>query len=900
MPARSTSMTVLESVPANTTASPVWADEAATVLGGLEVDPAVGLTHELIATRRQRFGRNELAARKRRSALRLLAAQFSNTMTAVLAVAGAVTLATGERADAVVIGGIVLLNAAVGFVQEHRAEEAMAALQRMTADTVLVRRAGVTVELPSSELVPGDILLLGAGDVIPADVRLVSVFSLRVNEAPLTGESEPVAKHDAAIAAPAVLAERFNMAYKGTAVTYGRAEGVVVATGMGTELGRIAALLQTHTERGTPLQRRLAQLGRRMAAAAAVVCVVVFAVGVSSGQPAERMFITAVSMAVAAIPEGLPAVVTVALALGARRMAERRAIVRTLPAVEGLGSVSVICTDKTGTLTQNAMLVERVWTPVSGEVVLGGEGYRPEPAVDTAGRDDLIRVARVAASCNDATLHPPLSADGAWSVTGDPTEGALLVAAAKLGLDLVAWRAETPRVAEVAFDASRRRMTTAHRTAEGVLVATKGALEALAPRVDGDAVHLSAADEVARRWASEGYRVLALADQLRSDLPDELHALETHLALRGLVAIADPPRPETANAIAACHAAGITAVMITGDDPRTAAAIARRVGLLADDGQVVTGAEVEAWGREELLEQVSRVRVYARTEPEQKLRIVEAWKDAGATVAMTGDGVNDAPALQRADIGVAMGITGTDVSKEAADIVLADDNFATIVDAVAEGRRIYDNLRRFVRYLVTTNTGEIWLMLLAPLFGLPLPLLAVQLLWVNLVTDGLPAVALGVEPAEPGTMRRPPRPPAESIFGRGLWQHALWVGLLMAGVGLAVQSTARAMGWEWRTMVFSTIALLQLGHALAIRSERESLWTLGLRTNPSLLVAVLFTIGLQAMVVYVGPLQSLFGTKGLAAVEVAVTLAASTVVFGAVEIEKAVLRRGAQRAKGPN
>ena len=873
-----------------------WATPAEAVAASYAVDVSAGLSTAEASGRRAEWGPNELTETRRRSRLGLVAAQFTNTMTAVLGAAALVTMATGHVADACVIGTIVVLNAAVGYVQEHRAEEAMAALRRMAADTALARRDGTWVEIPAADLVPGDIVRLHTGDVVPADVRLVEVAGLRANEASLTGESEPVAKRAAPVAVDAVLADRRDMAFKGTAVTYGRAEAIVVATGMATELGRIAALLEAHAERATPLQRRLADLGRRLAAAAAVVALVIFLGGVVGGQPADQMFLTAVSVAVAAIPESLPAVVTVALALGARRMAERRAIVRTLPAVEGLGSVTVICTDKTGTLTQNAMLVERVWTPRGGELVLGGSGYGPEPVVDAADDEDLLAVGRIAASCNDASLHAPASPDADWTITGDPTEGALLAAAGKLGVDPAECTASAPRVAEIAFDSERRRMTTAHATAAGVYVATKGALESLAPLLT-DLADVERAAAVATRWTSDGYRVLALADQLREGLPRDLDDFEHGLTLRGLVAIADPPRPEAASAIADCHRAGITPVVITGDDPATAAAVARRLGILTTTGGIATGAELDRWDDKELDRRVAGIAVYARTAPEQKLRIVDAWKRAGAVVAMTGDGVNDAPALQRADIGVAMGLMGTDVSKEASDIVLADDNFATIVHAIAEGRRIYDNLRRFLRYLLTTNTGEIWLMLLAPLFGLPLPLLAVQLLWVNLVTDGLPAIALGLEPAERDTMRRPPRPPTESIVAGGLWQHALWVGLLMAGVGLAVQATARAMGWDWRTMVFTTVALLQLGHALAIRSERQSVRALGLRSNPALLAAVVATVALQAAVVYAPPLQSLFSTSALGAAEVGVTVVASTVVFVAVELEKAVLRSRARRGR---
>ncbi|HEY6710619.1 MAG TPA: cation-transporting P-type ATPase, partial [Actinomycetota bacterium] len=663
-----------------------------------------------------------------------------------------------------------------------------------------------------------------------------------------------------------------------------------------TELGRVAELLQAEPPGPTPLQRRLSMLGRRMAVAALVVCAVVFAAGVARGNPADQMFLTAVSLAVAAIPEGLPAVVTVALALGARRMARRRALVRKLPAVETLGSVTVICSDKTGTLTENRMLVQRVWTPL-GSYRVEGDGYAPAGAVDAEdgtdpANDDLLsRLAAVAAACNDAVLEPSSDPDGGWELTGDPTEGSLLALAGKLGVTRDRLDHDRPRVAEVAFDAGRRRMTTMHRGEGGIWVAAKGALDALLPLLRSAAEVGPRAQKVAARWGSQGYRVLALAERHLPAVPDPLETAESELRLLGLVAMADPARQESADAVAACRTAGIIPVMITGDDARTAAAIAERVGILDGDAGVLNGAELGRLDDDVLTERVPATRVYARTSPEQKLRIIAAWKRQGAVVAMTGDGVNDAPALRRADIGVAMGVTGTDVSKEAADMVLADDNFATIVAAVQEGRRIYDNIRRFVRYLLTTNAGEIWVMFLATVAALPVPLLPVQILWINLVTDGLPAIALGLEPVERDTMRRPPRSPAESIFARGLWQHALWVGLLMAVVCLALLVGARALGWPWQTMVFTTLALLQLGHALAVRSERDSFFSLGVWSNPLLLAAVAGTFAVQLLIVYLPALQGLFDTEPLTPAQLAVVLAASTVAFIAVEIEKWVRRR---------
>ncbi len=871
--------------------SGVWAMDVADVAATLTVDPEVGLSSDEAAARLARVGPNELVETHRRSTVALFAAQFANTMTMVLIVAVTITIVIGDTKDAVMISAIVLVNAAVGFVQEHQAEQAMAALRRMTAEVARVRRDGGVAQVATSSLVPGDVVVLATGDLVPADLRLVESAGLRVNEASLTGESEPVAKHVRPLDHAEALSERRNLAFKGTAITYGRAVGIVVSTGMTTELGRIAGLLQAHDAGVTPLQRRLAHLGRRIATAAGIVCVVVFAIGVASGESSQDMFFVAVSLAVAAIPEGLPAVVTVALALGARRMAERRAIVRKLPAVEALGSVSVICTDKTGTLTKNEMFVEWVWTPDAGERTVTGEGYAPEGVVDGTPTDYLCRLGRIAGACNDAVLHAPAD-DGTWSLTGDPTEGALLALAAKLNTDEFDVSRPRPRIAEIAFDAERRRMTTAHReeAGNGVWVAAKGALDALAAHLDS-ASDVDSALDVATSWTSAGYRVLAFAERTLPSLPERLEALEHDLQLVGLAAIADPPRLEVRSAIAACHSAGVIPVVITGDDPRTAAAIAERLDILGGDREVITGVDLDALDDEALFERVENIAVYARATPEQKLRIVDAWKARGAVVAMTGDGINDAPALRRADIGVAMGITGTDVSKEAADMVLADDNFATIVEAIGEGRCIYDNLRRFVRYLLSTNTGEIWLMAAGPALGLPIPLLPVQLLWVNLVTDGLPAVALGLEPAESDVMNRPPRQTNESIFARGLWQHALWVGMLMAAVGLAVQVVARELGWEWRTMVFTTIAFLQLGHALAVRSERQSLVSLGLFTNWRLLAAVAVAVVLQFVLIYLPPLHDWFGTASLGPAELGVTMAASTIVFIAVELDKLLKQR---------
>ncbi len=878
-----------------------WALDASEVLATLGTEATTGLSAGEAEARLADVGPNELVERRRVPTWRLVAAQFANTMIVVLVIAAVVTALIGDLKDAAVILAIVVLNGVIGFVQDYRADRAMAALKEMTSPTARVLRAAALATIPAGELVPGDIVRLEAGDIVPADLRLVEARSLRVNEAALTGESEPATKTDAALPAvgDALLADQRCMAFKGTSATYGRGSGVVVATGMATALGRIADLMQEHAAGQTPLQIRLSRLGRALAGAALVICLVVFVLGVARGEPVELMFLTAVSLAVAAIPEALPAVVTISLALGAQRMAHRRALVRKLPAVETLGSVTVVCSDKTGTLTQNRMLVERVWTP-DGEYDVAGAGYEPVGSItgEADPNDDryLRSLARVAAACNDATLHAPRRATDGWDVTGDPTEGALLALAGKLGVSRPDLEAVNPRTAEIPFDAARRRMCTLHEDAGEVWVAVKGALEALAPL--GDLVDLRAwerATEVAERYAAGGYRVLALAEQRLSEVPDVVDHAERHLRLLGLVGMADPPRRESADAVAAARRAGITPVLITGDHPLTAEAVARRVGILSEGGRSLTGAELDALDEPGFGQIVADVAVYARTSPEQKLRIVEAWQGRSAVVAMTGDGVNDAPALKRADIGVAMGITGTQVSQEAADMVLADDNFATIVTAIEEGRRIYDNIRRFVRYALTSNSGEIWTMVLAPLAGLPIPLLPVHILWINLVTDGLPGLALGVEPAEPDTMRRPPRPMSESIFARGLWQQALWLGLLMGLVALSVQASAIAGGWHWQTMVFSVLAFLQLGNALAVRSERESFFHLGWRSNVPLTAAVVGTVLVQLAIIYLPPLQAIFATQPLSAVELGVVFVASSAGFLAPEIEKWIRRRQGTR-----
>jgi Ca2+-transporting ATPase len=867
--------------------APDWhATPAETALARLQSHPEAGLTTAAAAARLAHHGRNEITGGRRRGPLLMLLDQFRDFMIVVLLGAAVISGAVGDLADTLVILVIVVLNAIIGFVQEYRAERAIAALRAMAAAHARVVRDGSALTLPAHDVVPGDIVLLEAGNAVPADLRLIETVQLKVEEAALTGESQPVEKHVRALHdAQLPIGDRRNMAYKGTLVTYGRARGLVVATGMQTQLGRIAQLLREEEEVKTPLQKRLARFGRVLSLAVLAICAVLFAVGLLRGEPLLLMALTAISLAVAAIPEALPAVVTVSLALGARRMVARNVLIRRLPAVETLGSVTHICSDKTGTLTLNRMRVEHTWA-AGREIAHGTEVPREEP---------WGTLTRAMALSNDARS----AVDG--DVVGDPTEVALYLEAAEAGVRKDELLASMPRVAEIPFDSDRARMTTLHRDGARIIAFVKGAPEQVIPLCHaqltaGGAQPLDAAIAAgaAERMAADGLRVLAYACRIFDAVPADLApgSVESQLTLLGLVGMLDPPRPEAQQAVQLCRTAGITPVMITGDHPATARAIAARLGIAQADQEVLTGTQLASLSDDELDERATRIRVYARISPEQKIRIVKALQDRREFVAMTGDGVNDAPALKRADIGVAMGITGTDAAKEAAHMILLDDNFATIVGAVREGRRIFDNIRKFIKYTMTSNSGEIWTIFLAPFLGLPIPLLPIHILWINLVTDGLPGLAFAVEPEERGIMRRPPRPPEESIFAHGMWQHIVWVGLLMGAACLISQGVALHMGWHWQTIVFTVLTFSQLGHALAIRSERDSLFAQGLRSNLPLLGAVLFTVALQLATIYVPLLNEVFKTDALSLVELGFCLVMSVVVFIAVEAEKWLVRRG--------
>jgi len=849
-----------------------------------EVDLASGLDAAQVAERSLLHGLNELPTSNERNLWHLVREQFSDFMILVLMAAAVISGVIGDVIDTAVILIIVLLNALIGIVQAWRADKALATLRQLAALQATVLRNGGVQQVASRELVPGDIVLLEAGNAVPADLRLFDIYQLKVDESTLTGESVTVAKHPHVLSAAAhALGDRLNMAFKGTIATHGRGRGLVVATGSATELGKVAALLGQDLDRSTPLQKRLAAFGKRLALVILGVCAVIFSVGVLRGESVLHMVLVAVSLAVAAIPEALPAVVTVLLALGARQMVAVKALVRRLPSVETLGSVTFICTDKTGTLTQNRMHAECLWS---------SDGLLRLPEQVDAAPPELLRAL---ALCNDAYLTP----QGHWQ--GDPTEIALAELADHArseGLENAALMRQWPRVGELPFDAERKRMSTYHpltsAAADGsrFVAYTKGAPESVLPRCasagsDGRAFNLAEWLLRAESLAQQGLRVLAVTMRHHSSLQVS-DADETELHLLGLVGLMDPPRAEAAQAVRECLTAGITPVMITGDHAATARAIALRLGIVSEaNAAVLTGEDLAALDQEQLQARVHQVRVYARVDPAQKIRIVEALQARGEFVAMTGDGVNDAPALRRADIGVAMGLGGTDVAREAASLVLLDDNFATVVKAVREGRRIFDNIRKFVRYAMTGNSGEIWTLFLAPLMGLPIPLLPIHILWVNLVTDGLPGLALAAEPAERGVMQRPPRPPNESLFAGGLWQHILGVGLLIGGLCLALQAWAlNHAEAHWQTMVFTVLTLSQMAHVLAIRSETVSLWRLGLGTNKALLGAVALTFALQMATIYVPFLNPVFKTQPLSASELGLCLAAAAVVFVVVEIEK--------------
>lgn len=882
------------------------AESAGEIAARLATDPVRGLTAAEAARRLVLDGPNELRRGEAVSPLGILVRQFGSLVIWVLIGAAVISAALGEYVDGGAIIAIVVLNGIIGFFQEYRAEQAVAALARLAAPRARLVRDGTAAVVPAAEVVRGDVLVLDAGDLVAADARLVDAAELRAMEAPLTGESEPVKKDTTIYAAETMLADRHNMVFLGTSLAAGSGRAIVVATGMDTEIGHIASLLETAASDETPLQHRLDQVGRRLLWACAGIVVLVFALGLLRSIPLGELFLSAVSLAVAAIPEGLPAVVTVALALGVARMVQRNVLVRRLPAVETLGCAQVICTDKTGTLTVGEMTTRRIVT--SGRIfTVTGEGYAAEGGFfangterPPAGEQVLAELLRAAAGCNDAEIA---QRDGKPTVVGDPTEGALLVVAAKAGITRSTIESELPRLGTIPFDSDRKRMTVVRRREMRPWAYVKGAPEVVLDRCtqirtdDGVVTltsdHRARMQQAAALLANDALRVLAVAERSLDRFPTD-DDVERDLVFLGLVGLQDPPRAEARAAVGRCKTAGIRTVMITGDHPDTARAIGRELGILGQGDDVLVGSDLDRLTDADLLRQVERVAVYARVTAEHKLRIVRAWKAAGVVVAMTGDGVNDAPALKEASIGIAMGIAGTEVTKQAADMVITDDNFASIVAAVEEGRGIYDNIAKTLGYLLAGNAGELAVMLIAVLVGWPLPLLPIHLLWINLVTDGLPALALATDPIDPDVLSRPPRRPGAELMDRAFIARLAFVGLLTASVTLAAFAYELNVDGnivDARNAAFSVLVIAEVLRSFGARSQTRTVWELGILSNMRLFAVGAASFGLQLVIHHVPIFEAVFGTEPISLAQCIAWIALGSMPLLTLEVIKVWRRR---------
>lgn len=864
-----------------------------------------GISQAEAAERISQYGPNEIKAAQRISAWNILVDQFKNVLILILLGATVISLFLGHGIESIVIAVIVLFAVLLGFIQEYRAERAIEALREMAAPTARVIREGKEVQVPAREVVPGDIVILHTGDRVPADARILESVNLQVEEAALTGESMPIEKHaDPLPTDDLPVGDRRNMVYAGTAVTYGRGRALVVATGMQSEFGKIAQLLQTVETGKTPLQQNLDRVGSVLARVAFVVVAIIVALGLLRGQPFIEMLIFGIALAVAVVPEALPAVVTISLAIGVQKMVKRHALIRRLPAVETLGSTSVICSDKTGTLTKDEMTVRKVY--VAGKTYnVSGTGYAPHGEFSLNGSaavqpgDELRQVLSAAVLASDAVLLPDENKDNDWDIKGDPTEGALIVAAAKAGLERETLDAQFPRRQEIPFTSETKRMTTLHETSEGVVAYTKGAPEVILENCDhiltekgikplDDAARQEIVT-VAREMASNALRVLGIASKSNAELKTAQHDM-TFLGLAGMI---DPPRSEAKQAIVVCEQAGIRPVMITGDHPVTAEAVARELGLLKR-GRVVTGAELNDISDEDFKREVEDIEVYARVSPAHKLRVVTALQANHHIVAMTGDGVNDAPALKKADIGIAMGITGTDVTKEAAEMTLTDDNFASIVAAVEEGRGVFGNIKKYLMYLLSSNIGEIGLMAGSALLGLPIPLTAVQILYVNLATDGLPALALSIDPPEKDLMKRRPRNPRTGIFTRPVVSlmvaGGVWSTIINLGLFAWALNSGRSLE-EAMTMTFVSLVLIQFFKAYNFRSDRHSVFNRPFE-NKWLNIAILWEVVLLFLIIYVPALHEPFGTFSLPLVDWVIVFALSLTISPVLEFVKWMERKG--------